>query len=220
MKTLVVAPHPDDEVLGLGGTLLRRKSEGASIAWLIVTGITEENGWTKEKIALREQEISRISSFFDFDKVYNLGFPTTKLDTFPIGDIINKISKIINSYMPEEIFIPHIGDVHTDHDIVFKAVVSSAKSFRFPFIKKILSYETPSETDFGLYVPNSFNPNVFFDITKFLDKKLEAMEIYSSEMGIFPFPRSKESVQALAKVRGSASGFNAAEAFQLLRSRE
>ena len=220
MKTLVVAPHPDDELLGIGGTLLRRKAEGVSTAWLIVTGITEEDGWSKGKIESRENEISRIKNYFDFNEVYNLKLPTRKLDVLPIGDIIQKISEIVESYRPEEIFIPHLGDVHTDHTIVFNAVVSGTKSFRYPFIKRMLSYETISETDFGLDVSVSFNPNVFVDISDFLEQKLKAMEIYSSEIGEFPFPRSRESVEALARVRGSTAGFKAAEAFQLLRSRE
>ena len=153
-------------------------------------------------------------------EVYNLGLPTTKLDTLPIGDIVQKISELIESYRPEEIFIPHLGDVHTDHTVVFNAVASGTKSFRYPFIKRVLSYETISETDFGLDVSTSFNPNVFVDISGFLGKKLKAMEIYSSEMDEFPFPRSRESVEALARVRGATSGFKAAEAFQLLRSCE
>jgi len=219
MKTLVVAPHPDDEALGVGGTLLRRKAEGASTAWLIVTGITKDFGWSDEKVATRETEISRISEFFGFHEVYNLRLPTTKLDIVPIYEVVQKISECINLYRPEEVFIPHIGDVHTDHGVVFNAVVSCTKWFRYPFIKRILSYETISETDFGLDSSLVFSPNVFVDISDFIEQKLKAMEIYSLEMGDFPFPRSRQSIEALAKVRGSSAGFKAAEAFQLLRER-
>ncbi len=220
MKTLVVSPHPDDEVLGVGGKLLRRKAEGVSIAWLIVTGITEAGGWEKKKIESRKNEIIRIKEYFDFDVVCDLQLPSAKLDAVPIGDIIQKLSEFVKSYRPEEIFIPHAGDVHTDHTIVFNASTSATKSFRHPFINKILSYETMSETNFSLDFSKSFQPNVFVDISGFLDKKIEAMQIYSSEMGRFPFPRSKEAIEALAKVRGAMSGFHAAEAFQLLKSRE
>ena len=219
MKILVVAPHPDDEILGAGGTLLRYKFEGNSIAWLIVTGITEDFGWSHEKISKRKAEIANVSKFFNFDHVYNLKLPTTKLDTMPIGDIIQKISDVINDFSPDEILIPHSGDIHTDHQIVHNAVLSCTKWFRYPFVKRILSYETISETDFGLDVRCQFIPNVFVDISNFLDGKIKAMEIYSSELGIFPFPRSKISIESLARYRGSSSGFMAAEAFQLLRER-
>ena len=124
MKILVVAHHPDDEILGAGGTLLRYKFEGNSIAWLIVTGITEDFGWSTEKISERNIEIAKVSKFFNFDHVYNLEVPTTKLDTMPIGDIIQNISDVINAFSPDEILIPHSGDIHTDHQIVHNAVLS------------------------------------------------------------------------------------------------
>ena len=219
MKILVVAPHPDDEVLGAGGTLLRYKFEGNSIAWLIVTGITEDFGWSTEKISERDVEIAKVSEFLNFDHVYNLKLPTSKLDAMPIGDIIQKISDVIKDFCPDEILIPHLGDIHTDHQVVHNAVLSCSKWFRYPFVKRILSYETISETDFGLDVRCQFIPNVFVDISNFLDDKLKAMEIYSSELGLFPFPRSKVSIESLARYRGSSSGFMAAEAFQLLRER-
>jgi N-acetylglucosamine malate deacetylase 1 len=220
MKTLVVAPHPDDEVLGAGGTLLRRKAQGGSIAWLIVTDMTRESGWPEENIVQRTAEIQRVSLLFGFARVFNLALPTTKLDTLPVGDVVQKIAECIQSYRPEEILIPHPGDVHTDHGVVFNAVVSCTKWFRNPFIKRILSYETISETDFGLDSARSFVPNVFVDISDFIDQKLEAMEIYASEMGEFPFPRSRRAIEALARYRGSTAGFAAAEAFQLLRERQ
>jgi LmbE family N-acetylglucosaminyl deacetylase len=219
MKILVIAPHPDDEVLGAGGTLLRYKFEGHSIAWLIVTGITEDFGWSPERIFERDLEIAKVTKFFHFDEVYNLKLPTTKLDTLPISDIVKKISDVIEDFSPDEILIPHVGDIHTDHQIVNKAVLSCTKWFRYPFIKRILAYETISETNFGLDVGCQFTPNVFVDISNFLSDKIKILEIYSSEIGIFPFPRSKLSIESLARYRGSTSGFIAAEAFQLLRER-
>lgn len=219
MKILVVAPHPDDEVLGAGGTLLRNKSEGNSIAWLIITGVSEDIGWSPEKISERDKEIDKISKFFNFDAVYKLNFPATRLDTIPIGDIVNKISEVIRSYSPDEVLIPHSGDIHTDHQIVFKAVLSCTKWFRFPFVGRILAYETISETELSLDASRQFTPNVFIDISNYLNDKIKAMEIYASEMDVFPFPRSRTSIESLARYRGSSSGFKAAEAFQLLRER-
>lgn len=216
---LCVAPHPDDEVLGVGGTLLRRKAEGAKVAWLIVTAISVQTGWAEERVNQRADEIKRITEMFGFDAVFSLNFQTTQLDLVPMSDLVAGISDVFRSFEPDEIFVPHSSDVHTDHRIVFDAVASCTKWFRYPSVKRILAYETLSETDFGLGANQYFNPNVFIDIEPFLDEKLRAMNIYASELGVFPFPRSHEAIRALATLRGAASGFKAAEAFELLRER-
>lgn len=219
MKTIVIAPHPDDEVLGAGGTLLRRKAEGARVAWLIVTGISVESGWSAETVRQRAEEIERVTELFGFDEVIALNCPTTQLDRVPMSDLVARISDVFKSFEPEEVFIPHPADVHTDHRIVFNAVTSCTKWFRYPSVKRILAYETLSETDFGLGTEQGFRPNVFVDIEPFFNDKLRAMDIYASELKAFPFPRSHEAIRALATLRGAASGFNAAEAFELLRER-
>lgn len=218
-NVLVVAPHPDDEVLGAGGTLLRRKAEGAKVAWLIVTGITAEAGWSDKKIKERADEIKRITDLFGFDSVFELNFPTTQLDQVPMSDLVEAISNAFKKFEPEEIFVPHPSDVHTDHRVVFDAVVSCTKWFRYPSVRRVLAYETLSETDFGLETSQAFRPNVFINIEPYLADKLLAMEIYASELGEFPFPRSHEAIRALTTLRGAASGFKSAEAFELLRER-
>jgi LmbE family N-acetylglucosaminyl deacetylase len=218
-NVLVVAPHPDDEVLGAGGTLLRRKAEGAKVAWLIVTGITAEAGWSDNKIKQRADEIKRITDLFGFDSVFELNFPTTQLDQVPMSDLVEAISNAFKIFEPEEIFVPHPSDVHTDHRIVFDAAVSCTKWFRYPSVRRVLAYETLSETDFGLETRQAFRPNVFINIEPYLADKLRAMEIYASELGEFPFPRSHEAIRALTTLRGAASGFKSAEAFELLRER-
>jgi LmbE family N-acetylglucosaminyl deacetylase len=219
MKTLVIAPHPDDEVLGVGGTLFRRKDEGNSLGWLIVTSIDSAHGWTEEQMDTRKREVQRISHLFSFSEVFELGIPTTRLDDVPMKELVDAISGVFASFMPNEVFIPYWGDVHSDHQAVFKAVASSAKWFRCPSINRILAYETPSETDFGLNPNESFIPNTFIDISPYIGRKIEAMRIYESEIGKHPFPRSEASIHALATVRGAASGFQYAESFQLLRER-
>lgn len=219
MKTLVVAPHPDDEVLGVGGTLLRRKAEDHSLGWLIVTSIDAADGWTDQQISRRRQEVQKISQLFSFTEVFELGIPTTQLDVVPMKELVGGISAVFASFQPNEVFVPHWGDVHSDHQAVFKAVASSSKWFRNPSINRILAYETPSETDFGLKPNESFSPNVFIDISPYLQQKVDAMRIYESELGQHPFPRSEESIRALATIRGASSGFDFAEAFQLLRER-
>lgn len=218
-KTLVIAPHPDDEVLGVGGTLLRRKAEGVKVAWLIVTAISVQSGWREEKVNQRADEVMRVTELFGFDEVFTLNFPTTQLDRVPMSDLVAGISEVFRSFEPEEVFLPHPSDVHTDHRIVFDAAASCTKWFRYPSVKRVLAYETLSETDFGLGTDQGFRPNAYVDIETFLDDKLRAMDIYASELGVFPFPRSHEAIRALAALRGAASGFKAAEAFELLRER-
>jgi LmbE family N-acetylglucosaminyl deacetylase len=217
MITLVVAPHPDDEVLGVGGTLLRRKQEGATIGWLIMTNINVMSGWSSEKVEQRKNEIAKITELFGFDIVIQLGFTTTQLELVPMGDLVEAVSDAIKAFAPTEIFLPHFTDIHSDHRVTFDAVASATKWFRCPSVKRLLAYETLSETDFGLMPDQRFRPNVFMNIDGFLEGKLRAMNIYSSEVGEFPFPRSNESISALATFRGSSSGFKAAEAFELLR---
>ena len=136
-----------------------------------------------------------------------------------MSDLVAAISNVFKAFQPDEVFVPHPSDVHTDHRIVFDAVAGCTKWFRHPSIKRVLSYETISETDFGLGISKVFQPNVMIDIEPYLADKLRAMEIYASELSEFPFPRSHKAMQALATLREAASGFVAAEAFELLRER-
>ena len=220
MKTLVIAPHPDDEVLGVGGTLFRRKQEGSSTAWLIMTSISVESGWSEKVVNERAKQIKQISQLFGFDSVYQLNFRSRELDQISKLELVNKISNVFLEFQPDELFLPHYSDIHSDHRITFDAAISCTKWFRYPCIKRVLAYETLSETDFGLVPELKFNPNVFIDIERYLENKLRAMSIYSSEIGTFPFPRSVETITALAKLRGSASGYKSAEAFELLLERQ
>lgn len=217
-KVLFVAPHPDDETLGCGGTILRHKAEGDDICWLIVTGISEVMGFTSEKVSLRDKEIKTVADLYRFDSLYNLRLPTTRLDDLPMAELIERIGAIFQRTQPEVVYMPYRGDVHTDHKVVFDAVASCTKWFRYGSIKRVLAYETLSETDFEINPESSgFRPNVFINISPYLNKKLDIMKNYESEMGQFPFPRSEESIKALALLRGAAAGCNAAEAFVLLK---
>ena len=217
IRTLVVAPHPDDEVLGVGGTLLRRKKEGAAIGWLIMTKVSVELGWSDEKVEQRKDELKQITELFGFDSVFELDFSTTQLDLAPMGNLVNAISDVFKSFEPSEIFVPHPSDIHSDHRITFDAVTSCTKWFRSPTIRRVLAYETLSETDFSMSTSQRFQPNVFVNIEDQLQEKLRALSVYSSELGEFPFPRSNTAISALAALRGASSGFKAAEAFELLR---
>lgn len=218
MKVIVVTPHPDDETLGCGGTILRHKAEGDDICWLIVTGISEDIGFSSEKVSLRDKEINTVANLYGFDSLHNLGFPASRLGALYMSELIEKIGSIFRQIQPEIVYLPYRGDIHTDHKIVFDAVASCTKWFRYGSVKRVLAYETLSETDFEINPEsNGFRPNVFVNITPYLDKKLDIMKTYESELGQFPFPRSKEAIKALALLRGAAAGCNAAEAFMLLK---
>ncbi len=218
MKILVISPHPDDETLGCGGTILKHKDMGDKIYWLIITNIVVKNGWDKAIVEKRQKEIESVAEMYDFEKTFKLDYPTAKLDIIPIQEIIESISGVILEIKPEIIYLPNRSDVHTDHQITFKTAYSCTKNFRYPFIKKILMYETLSETEFAPALPeNTFIPNVFVDITKYFEKKLEIFKIYKSELMAEPFPRSLEVIEAFDKCRGSRIGKKYAEAFVLLK---
>ena len=140
------------------------------------------------------------------------------METIPKNEIIGAVSKCIKAVEPEIIYSPYRNDAHSDHEVVFDTVMSSTKSFRYPFIKRILVYETLSETDFGLKPEDTgFRPNVFTDISMFLEKKLDILDLYESEMGNFPFPRSRKAISSLAYLRGVQANCEAAEAFMLIK---
>ena len=204
MKVLVVSPHPDDETLGCGGTLLRHSYEGDRIYWLNITSISERYGWKQDDVEKRKNQILKIKEKYAFKESYNLDFPTTKVDSIPINEIIQKISNVLEKVKAEIVYMPYIYDVHTDHQIIAKAMQSTLKWFRYSHIKKVFMYETLSETDFNFIEQRKFNPNTYIDISKFLNKKIELMKIYSSEIGEHPFPRSENAIRSLASLRGKS----------------
>lgn len=219
-RHLVIAPHPDDETLGCGGTLLRARAEGDAIYWLIVTGISEAQGFTAERVESRAAEIDRVSDAYGFAETIRLDFPTATLDAIPMGDLVSAIGQAARRIEPTDIYLPHRRDAHSDHAAVFDAATSVSKWFRYGSVERVFVYETQSETDFDLS-PDSpgFRPNVFVDISDTINRKIEIAAIFESEFAEHPFPRSFEGMCALATLRGAASGFKAAEAFMLLRQR-
>ena len=219
MKTLVVAPHADDELLGCGGTMLRRLSEGGETAWLLITEINEENGWPPQIVLERQNEINKVRKGLSIKKenFFCLNIPATKIEDFSPSIIIEKISNVIREFEPEEVLLPNPGDIHSDHKITFECAFSCTKKFRFPSIKKVLVYETISETEYGLDPRfNKFNPNIFINISEFFDKKISLLSTYKSEIMEPPYPRSLENIEALAKLRGSQMGVKYAECFSLI----
>ena len=213
-KVLIVAVHPDDETLGCGGTLLRHKANGDEIHWLICTTIDENHSYYKT----REKEIEKVSKAYEFDSIHNLRLKTMQIDEYTISELVGKISNVINDVEPNIIYLPFKGDVHSDHRIIFEAAYSCTKSFRYPFIKKILMIETLSETEFAPSTKeDGFIPNVFVDISQYMEKKLEIMRVFESEIGEHPFPRSERNLRALGTLRGAICSCEYAESFILLK---
>jgi len=218
-KVMIVAPHPDDETLGCGGTLLRHMFDGDEVYWLICTTITESQGFTKERVEERQEEIEVVSKMFGFAGYRQLNFKTTELDQVPRKELVNCISDYIQEIKPLTIYLPYRNDVHSDHAYVFDSSVACSKSFRYPFVKKICVYETLSETEFGLRTDDGgFKPNMWVDITHFMDKKIEIMKVYKSEIGNHPFPRSEKGIRALALLRGLSANLEYSESFICLKS--
>lgn len=217
MKVLVVAAHPDDEVLGLGGTMLKHIQNNDEVYWLIITNISEQQGFKKEVVERRQKEIEIISNKIGFKKTFKLDYPTMQLSSETLISLIPEVSKIILEVQPETIYTMNRSDAHSDHRIIFDAIASCTKSFRYPFVKKFLMYETLSETEFAPSVPEkAFIPNYYVDISPFIDEKIELMKIYVSEIGDHPFPRSARNIKALGTYRGAFAGVEYAEAFQLI----
>lgn len=213
-KVLIIAVHPDDETLGCGGTLLKHKYNKDEVNWLICTETNPNNDFHK----IREEEIETVSKMYDFDNTYNLKLKTMQVDEYSMSDLIGKISKIINEVQPNIIYLPFKGDVHSDHRKIFEAAYSCTKTFRYPFIKKIYMIETLSETEFAPSLSSeSFIPNIFVDVSDFMERKIEIMKIFKSEISEHPFPRSVKNIEALATLRGASSGCKYAESFVLLK---
>ena len=213
-KVLVIAVHPDDETLGCGGTLLKHKSNGDEIHWLICTTIHEKHDYYEK----REKEINEVSKAYGFNSVHNLRLKTMKVDEYTMSELVSIISSLINELKPNIVYLPFKGDVHSDHRKIFEASYSCTKSFRYPFIKKIYMIETLSETEFAPSTKeDSFIPNTFVDISEYMHKKIEIMKVFESEISEHPFPRSEINLMALATLRGATCGCEYAESFVLLK---
>ena len=217
MKTLVIAPHPDDETLGVGGTILKRINQKKKVGIVVVTSLDKKVN--KEKYAESKSQLTKVLNLYKIKNVFELNYLPSKISYKDLNKLIKDFSEIFMNFKPNELFIPHCSDVHTDHQIIFKALSSTTKTFRYPFIKKILSYETISETGFGLKEKDkhTFNPDYFIDISKFFEKKIKIAKHYKSEVKSHPFPRSIKSIKSQAILRGALSNYKFAEAFQTLK---
>lgn len=218
MNVLVISPHPDDETLGAGGTLLKFKEQGHNIYWLNVTNMKTEYGYKQERVNERNAEIESVKSAYSFDGFWNLELEPAGVDKYETGQLVSKFKKVFEEVKPELLLIPYRFDVHSDHRVIFDAVYSCTKSFRAPYLKTVLCMEILSETD-QAQPESGFVPNVFINIEGYVDRKIEIMNIYRSEIDTAPFPRNANAIKGLAAYRGATGYYNNSEAFYLVKSR-
>jgi len=214
---LVIAPHPDDEVLGCGGTITKHNICNDEVSLCIVTKAYPPS-WIEDEIKERKEEVLKVNQILGIRKTKFLDFPTAKLDTIPKNDLIYSINQVVNELNPEIIYIPHRGDINIDHRIVFDAALVAVRPKPGSVVRKVFTYETLSETEWAApFIEKAFCPNLYVDISETLETKLKAMSEYKLELKEFPHPRSLEAISALASIRGATVGVKAAEAFMIVR---
>ena len=207
-RVLVIAVHPDDETLGCGGTILKHKREGDVVGCMFVTSGNDH----------QKKLINEVVNKYSFDFTECLNKEEIILDDLSLTELIPAFSNIINEFKPSVLYVPNRSDSHSDHKKVWTAITACIKSFRYPFIKRVLMCEVISETDVGpSLTENSFVPNVFVDITKYRDEKMEILNLYKSELLEDPHTRSISAVEALQRYRGSQVSVQYAEAFMLIK---
>jgi LmbE family N-acetylglucosaminyl deacetylase len=216
-NVLVIAPHPDDEVFGVGGCILHHLDRGDSVHVVICTR-GEESRFGKEQVERVQAEAKRVHAFLGVTGSHSLGLPAARLDAIPGSDVNEAMEGLFRQVEPEVIYVPHPGDVHRDHQIVFQAAMVCSRPMGNVYPKCILAYETVSETDWhAAPLTPPFVPNVYVDISNYIEKKLEACAMYASQIQPTPHQRSIHALRALSITRGHAMNFKHAEAFVLVR---
>lgn len=216
-SVLIASIHPDDEVLGCGGALLRHREMGDRVHWLILTTMHEDRGWSPERVAERGREIKEVAGMLEAT-VHEVGVPTLEMHAADRTHVVAQIGNIATAVEPDVLYVPNRSDVHSDHRFGFEFLLPLTKKFRYPSIRRVLMYECLSETEFAPPLPEAaFTPNWYVDISDYLEEKIRLMEVYRSEIGPHPFPRSERAIRAQATLRGSVAGVESAEAFMLLR---
>ncbi len=228
MNVLIIAAHPDDEILGMGGTILKHttKNDHVTIVYM-ATGVTarksehelksnEEKKLQNEILELRKHAL-KAAKILKVNDIKFYDFPDNQMDSITLLKVIKAIEKEIKSVKPERIYTNHYGDLNVDHKTVSNATITACRPLKGP-VKEIFSFEVLSSTEWS--VPYNFKPNYFVNIKKQLSKKISAMKMFKDEIRDFPHPRSSENIQHVAGRWGSVSGFEAAEAFEIIRKIE
>jgi LmbE family N-acetylglucosaminyl deacetylase len=215
---LVIAPHPDDEVLGVGGTIARLTDEGRRVTVVIVTKGSIEH-FDAELIDQGRKEAVEAHRLLGVAETVFLDLPAARLDQIPHVTINAALSQVIERVRPAIVFVPFRCDLHLDHQLVFDSTLVAARPTDGLVIGEILAYETLSETNWNASrgVTAAFLPDCYMRIDKYLERKLAGMATYASQLREFPHERSLVAVEALARYRGATIGTNAAEAFMTIR---
>lgn len=216
-RIAVVAPHPDDDVLGCGGTMIRAARAGAEVDVVVVTR-GQQPQFDERLVSQIREETLRSHAYMGVRKTHFLDLPAAALDQVPRATLNQAVATALDAIAPDLLFVPFVGDIHVDHQLVFNAamVFARPRSRRCP--AAVLAYETLSETNWlAPGITPGFQPNVFVDIGDVLDAKLEAFSIYASQLKDFPDERSLASIRALAVSRGATVYRDAAEAFMAVR---
>ena len=219
-KILVIAAHPDDEILGCGGSMIKLKKKNNNIYTVFLSnGVSSRDLKNKKKEIIKRKKAAIKCNKFIKSKIINFfDYPDNKFDSVPFLNIVKDLEKIIKKYKPDTIFTHSDADLNIDHRLTLKAVVTACRPYAFEFIKTILSFEIPSSTEANfLKKQKKFQPNYFIDISKTLKKKIKAVKIYKDELRIFPHPRSIRYIKSLSEVRGGSAGVESAEAFEVIR---
>lgn len=224
MRILCIAAHPDDEVLGCGGTLARFSREGHDTYIAILgEGITSrqaarDTAAAAAELAALKAKAREASKLLGARELFTFGLPDNRFDTVPLLDIVKIVEKLVDDLKPEVVFTQHGGDLNVDHAMTFRATMTATRPMAGCPVKQLFAYEVMSSTEWAFQkFEQAFRPSTFIDIGATLDAKIAAMQSYESEARPFPHPRSPESLRAAALHWGSVSGLTAAEAFELVR---
>ena len=216
-KTLIVAPHPDDEVLGCGGTIARLADSGQEVHVAVVTR-GYEPAFPEAMVEQVRAELVEAHKILGVAQCHFLDLPAAALDTLPGSQLNAAIGGLVRDIAPETLFLPFLGDIHVDHQLVFIAGLVAARPRGPEAPRRVYAYETLSETNWAAPgLTETFAPNVYFDISDTIERKLRAFARFESQVKPFPDERSLKTIEALATVRGSTVYLPAAEAFMLLR---
>jgi N-acetylglucosamine malate deacetylase 1 len=218
-KVIIIVAHPDDECLGCGGTIAKLASEGCLVDLLVMTnGVSARRDAKSKDIETRKLSALKASKLLGVNNVNLLDLPDNELDTVPFLNIVKAIEEHINHKKYETLITHFSNDMNIDHKLTCKAALTASRPQPMQTIRTILTFETPSSTD---YRSNSFgtpfNPNYFVDISTFFDLKIKALSCYKEEIREFPHSRSIKAIESLSISRGASVGLNYAEAFMLER---
>lgn len=224
MRILVIAAHPDDEVLGCGGTIARMAAEGEEVHIQILgeggtsrcpDRLEADNAVVQDLRVCAAQAAAELGA----SEVTVHDLPDNRFDTVPLLDVVRLVETRLAELLPDVVYTHHAGDLNIDHQITNRAVLTATRPCAAKCVREVLAFEVPSSTEWGFQrLEPVFRPNVFADISSYVEAKMRAVAAYHTEMRCYPHPRSERGIRAQAERWGTVAGLQGAEAFELLRS--